>query len=125
VPPAVIRKVQRPAEAAAAAAGWPQVEPFMDLGMCRLPLVVIILTAVVVSPALAGGKHPAHGTNVYASAPAAPTYDECFRLGWVRGVHVERGEWDDFYAQCAAGRVPFQSGMTVDSVGPERGHVSH
>lgn len=85
--------------------------------MRTLALAVIILTAaVVVSPALAGGKHPMRGTDAYARAPAAPTYDECFRLGWVRGVHVERGEWDDFYEQCAEGKVPFESGMPVDSV---------
>jgi len=66
------------------------------------------------------------GSDALVRAPIeAPTYNECFRLGWVRGVHVERGEWDNFYAQCAAGRVPFRSGMEVDSVVPEHGEVSH
>jgi hypothetical protein len=87
----------------------------------RLPTAVIValaagllLTAGGGTLSLAGGKHP--GADAYAQAPARPTYDECFKLGWVRGVHVERGEWDDFYAQCAAGQVPFASGMGVDSV---------
>ena len=52
-------------------------------------------------------------------------YDECFRLGWVRGVHVERGEWDDFFRQCVQGNVPPDSGMAVDSVRIDHARVSH
>ena len=48
-----------------------------------------------------------------------------FILAGYAGVYVQRGEWDDFYAQCAAGRVPFRSGMAVDPVAPEHGDVSH
>ncbi|MCW5692102.1 MAG: hypothetical protein KIT48_07035 [Pseudolabrys sp.] len=91
-----------------------------------LTFAVIIMAAGIVTPCLGEDSylqtwHPL-GNEASARASAnAPTYDECFRLGWVRGVHVEREEWDDFYAQCVAGQVPFQSGMAIDSVPLEHG----
>jgi hypothetical protein len=88
--------------------------------MRRLVLAAVVVAACTVSPSFAEDSfiQPQNTpTDAWAQAPAdAPTYDECFKLGWVRGVHVERGEWDDFYRQCAAGQVPFASGMGVDSV---------
>jgi len=55
--------------------------------------------------------------NQHAGAPkSAPTYDDCFRLAWVRGVHVERFEFASFDAECVAGRVPFDSGYAASTV---------
>lgn len=90
-----------------------------------LALAVIAMTAGIVTPCLAEDSflqiwHPPSEAASGQVAAKAPSYDDCFKLGWVRGVHVEREEWDDFYAQCAAGQVPFESGMAVDSVKPDR-----
>ena len=93
-----------------------------------LTLAVIAMTAGIVTPCLGEDSytqtwHPgSHAASSRTSADA-PSYDDCFKLGWVRGVHVERDEWDDFYEQCAAGEVPFESGMAVDSVRVE--HNDH
>jgi len=46
----------------------------------------------------------------------APTFHDCFRLAWVRGVHVERGELEAFNEECMANRVPFETGNPTDSV---------
>ncbi|MFA6264761.1 MAG: hypothetical protein WC670_03470 [Pseudolabrys sp.] len=94
-----------------------------------------VVTAGMAAPSFAAKKHAMPHVPTLAAIPsvpadatadAAPSYDDCFRLGWVRGVHVERGEWDDFYGQCAANHVPFASGMAVDSVERERAaHAPH
>lgn len=91
-----------------------------------LTLAVIALTAGIVTPCLAEDSfvqtwHPLSDGDSARITADAPTYEECFRLGWVRGVHVERDEWDDFYEQCMQGEVPFESGMSVDSVKLEHG----
>ncbi|WP_147292609.1 hypothetical protein [Undibacter mobilis] len=90
-------------------------------------LAAVVLTVWNVAPAAAEDAF-IQPRNLPASARAettadAPTYDECFQLGWVRGVHVERGEWDDFYSQCRQGEVPFASGMNVDSVPLDHRHA--
>lgn len=44
-----------------------------------------------------------------------PTHEQCRRLGWTRGAHVEahstenpgRNEMDDFIKRCLAGQIPF------------------
>jgi len=89
-----------------------------------LTLAVIAMTAGIVTPCFGEDSflqiwHPPTETAAGKAAAKAPSYDDCFKLGWVRGVHVEREEWDDFYEQCAAGQVPFESGMSVDSVRPD------
>ena len=48
--------------------------------MRRLMLVTILSTAFF-APALAAEQ-----------TGARPSFDDCFRLGWVRGMHVEQGE---------------------------------
>ena len=53
--------------------------------------------------------HPGH-------VEPTPTFDECFRLAWVRGVHVERGELDAFNQDCMTNHVPFETGNPRDSV---------
>ncbi|MBS0248981.1 MAG: hypothetical protein JSR61_20390 [Proteobacteria bacterium] len=91
-------------------------------------LAVIALTAGLATPSFGEDSFlqispPVQsGSSAYARAPEM-SYDECFQLGWVRGVHVERGEWDAFYEQCKAGDVPFESGMAVDSVRLNRGQA--
>jgi hypothetical protein len=85
-------------------------------------LAAALLTICNVAPVLAEDSFiqpqnmPAGADALAKAPPDGPTYDECFQLGWVRGVHVERGEWQDFYNQCLRGEVPFESGMGVDSV---------
>lgn len=55
--------------------------------------------------------------NQHADAPrSAPSFDDCYRLAWVRGVHVERFEFAAFDAECMAGRVPFDSGYAAGSI---------
>jgi hypothetical protein len=55
--------------------------------------------------------------NQHADAPrSAPTFDDCYRLAWVRGVHVERFEFSDFDAECVAGRIPFDSGVAASTI---------
>jgi ABC-type sugar transport system substrate-binding protein len=49
-------------------------------------------------------------------ATSLPTFDDCFRLATVRGVHVERNELDEFNELCLAGKVPFETGNPTDSV---------
>ncbi len=94
-------------------------------------LAVLVSFVCAAAPAQAEDSYaqpenePATASGDFGGVPAgAPSYDECFRLGWVRGVHVERGEWDDFFRQCLQGRVPLHSGMAVDSVQPDR-YPSH
>jgi len=37
-----------------------------------------------------------------------PTFGDCYRLGWIRGVHFEiHGEQEVWMKQCLAGNVPF------------------
>lgn len=47
---------------------------------------------------------------------AAPSFDDCYRLAWVRGVHVEQDELPGWAEQCMAGHIPFDSGFRADSV---------
>jgi len=86
-------------------------------------MTLIVLFACDAAPGRAEDSYiqpenePATASGDFGGLQAgALHYDECFRLGWVRGVHVERGEWDDFFRQCLQGRVPLDSGMAVDSV---------
>lgn len=75
--------------------------------------VVLAAMALVIAgaaPAFAGKRLVAQPT------PSMPTFDDCFRLAWVRGVHVERDELATFNEDCLANRVPFDSGMPADSV---------
>lgn len=51
-------------------------------------------------------------------ASASPSFDDCYRLAWVRGVHVEQNELPGWAAECMAGRIPFDSGFHADSVRP-------
>jgi len=92
-----------------------------------LTLAVIFMTAGIVTPCFGEDSFLQiwHPPGEAASASAhGPTYDECFKLGWVRGVHVERDEWDEFYEQCMEGGVPFESGMAVDSVKLDHGKAA-
>jgi hypothetical protein len=35
-----------------------------------------------------------------------PTWEMCYRLGWIRGVHVELGELPGWMQQCLSGKIP-------------------
>jgi len=55
--------------------------------------------------------------NQHAFAPrSAPTFEDCYRLAWVRGVHVERFEFAAFDAECMARRIPFDGGYAVSTI---------
>lgn len=102
-----------------------------ELEMRCFIMASIISVMCVVGPVWAEDSYmqpenePATPSSDFSeSQGGALSYDECFRLGWVRGVHVERGEWEDFFRQCMRGRVPLQSGMAVDSVRVDP-HSSH
>ena len=75
--------------------------------MRRLMLVTILSTAFF-APALAAEQ-----------IGARPSFDDCFRLGWVRGMHVEQGELPGWNEQCMAGLIPFDSGHPTTTVRPE------
>jgi hypothetical protein len=68
--------------------------------------------------ALAMGVSPTFADNrpVPTTVELAPTFDDCYRLAWVRGVHVERGELEAFNEDCMANRVPFETGNPSDSI---------
>jgi len=63
-------------------------------------------------------------TAAAAQPDIAPTqvysFDDCYRLAWVRGVHVEQNELEAFDVQCMAGQVPFETGNPADSIRPSR-----
>jgi hypothetical protein len=84
-----------------------QIQPEEYPNMRYLVLAAMLVIAGA-APALAGKR--------VVSVGAQPTFDDCFRLAWVRGVHVERDELDAFNEECLANKVPFNSGMAVDSV---------
>jgi len=70
-------------------------------------LAAMLLGAGLATPVMAA-KKPAAPAPVQAHAPtAAPTWNNCFYLGWIRGVHVEQDELPDFMEQCLADKVPF------------------
>jgi hypothetical protein len=68
--------------------------------------------------ALTVSAAPAFAEKRLQPAPVErlPTFDDCFRLAWVRGVHVERGELEAFNEECMANRVPFETGNPSDSI---------
>jgi hypothetical protein len=74
--------------------------------MRTVMLAALIAAAGLATPSVAKVKQ----------AGSTPTFEDCFRLAWVRGVHVERGELPDWNAECMANKIPFNSGMAVDSV---------
>lgn len=51
----------------------------------------------IVMPALAANKNP------------TPSWDDCYKLGMDRGVHVELGELPEWIDECLAGRIEFNS----------------
>lgn len=70
-----------------------------------------IMASIVPAFAATGPTHAASRTNA-----SSPTFDDCYRLAWVRGVHVELGELEAFNGFCTANQVPFDSGSPADSV---------
>jgi hypothetical protein len=68
---------------------------------CVLP-AIILLAVGLITPATAKQKQTSSG----------PNWDSCYWLGWTRGVHVERGELDDFMGQCLVGKVAFSLGAS-------------
>jgi hypothetical protein len=69
-------------------------------------VAVTILTAGIATPTMAA-KNETHATV---------SFDDCYRLAWVRGVHVERDELDSFNAECMIGKVPFESGYAASTI---------
>ena len=65
---------------------------------------VALAAATLASPALAAKK----------TSPGLPTWDECYWLGWDRGVHVEQDELDGFMSQCLTGSVPFDNEIGIN-----------
>jgi hypothetical protein len=57
----------------------------------------MVLTIATATPALAAKKQ----------TETAPSFDDCYRLGMDRGVHLENGEMPGFVDACMAGNVPF------------------
>ncbi len=76
-------------------------------------LIVPALTVTSIAPAFAATVSRPTATSTNASSP---TFDDCYQLAWVRGVHVELGELEAFNEYCMANQVPFDSGSPADSV---------
>ncbi|HEX2536669.1 MAG TPA: hypothetical protein VHL13_00180 [Pseudolabrys sp.] len=70
-----------------------------------------LVPAKAESPGYSDAGNPRSGAS-----RSAPTFEDCYRLGWVRGVHVERFEFAAFDAECMAGRIPFDSGYAASSI---------
>ncbi len=81
--------------------------------LLSLSLTISALTAIPV-PALAASAGSAHAAS--HTQESTPTFDDCYRLAWVRGVHVELGELGSFNESCMANQVPFDTGNPADSV---------
>ena len=77
-------------------------------------MVVLALAAGAATPALAEPVSRSGSPPQYASS--LRSFSDCYRLGWVRGVHVERDELADWNEQCMVGRIPFNSGSQADSI---------
>lgn len=43
------------------------------------------------------------------------TFDDCYRLGWSRGVHLELGEMPGFVQQCLNGTIPFNASSAFET----------
>jgi hypothetical protein len=89
--------------------------PFLEKNMRYTMLAVVALTVGIATPALAAKMQNTPAPSANVSAPA-PSFDDCYRLAWVRGVHVELGELPGFNAECMAGKIPFESGSSADSI---------
>jgi hypothetical protein len=62
-------------------------------------LAVMALSVVSVTPVLAAKNH----------SEQAPSWNECYTLGFDRGVHIEIGEMPAWVAECQAGHIPFEN----------------
>ena len=73
-----------------------------------LPVAALVATVVslgLITPVLAQGAKVAKHVR-YAPGP---TWQQCYNLGWDRGVHVELGELPDWMKVCLAGEIPFDN----------------
>lgn len=85
--------------------------------LLTLAAALAACSLLLLAPAKAESSDVSDMGNQHAGAPkSAPTFDDCFRLAWVRGVHVERFEFASFDAECMAGHIPFDSGYVASTV---------
>lgn len=91
-----------------------------DIHMRTFMTVAAALAAgSLLSLASAKAESPGYsdaGNQRSAATRGGPSFEDCYRLGWVRGVHVERFEYAAFDAECMAGRIPFDSGYAASSI---------
>jgi hypothetical protein len=80
-------------------------------------LAAALLTVGLAMPAAVANEQTETPVQAMASAP---TWNQCFYLAWIRGVHVEQQELPDFMDQCLAGAVPF--GTDFEKYVKETGH---
>ncbi|HEY5378145.1 MAG TPA: hypothetical protein VIJ78_01235 [Pseudolabrys sp.] len=81
-------------------------------------LTLVALTVGMATPAFA--EVESLTTSPQQIASALPNFNDCYRLAWVRGVHVEQNELPAWTEECMAGRIPFDSGFHADSVVPDQ-----
>ena len=85
----------------------------------RLFAAAVVTAGCLMSLASARAESPGFsdmGNQRTGATKSGPSFDDCYRLGWVRGVHVERFEFAAFDAECMAGRIPFDSGFAASTV---------
>ena len=70
-------------------------------------LVAMLFAAGLATPALAANDHTISNQPTSSEPASAPGWNDCYDLAWIRGVHTEQNELDDFMDQCTAGAVPF------------------
>jgi hypothetical protein len=75
----------------------------------------VMLAAVAASVGFAA---PAMAAKMQTNG--VPSFDDCYRLAWVRGVHLELNELPGFSAECMAGNIPFDSGNPATSIHPSQ-----
>ncbi|GIK79620.1 MAG: hypothetical protein KJZ73_00840 [Pseudorhodoplanes sp.] len=71
--------------------------------MRYMTLAAALLSVAGVTPALAAKK------QTKQHAPMDVSWNRCFDLGMVRGVHIENGELPGWMEACAAGKIPFDN----------------
>ena len=76
--------------------------------MHHLMVPTVVLAIALSIPALASEKN--------GGPSAVQNFDDCYRLAWVRGVHIELGELPGWYEECSAGNIPFNSGNPATTV---------
>lgn len=79
-------------------------------------LAAALLTVGLAVPAAVADEQ----ITAMTAQASGPTWNRCFYLAWIRGVHVEQNELPNFMEQCLTGAVPF--GEDFEKYTQQTGH---